>query len=87
MKILNKATRSAHKAILRNPKEVQPYSRYPVWEVDFWRDIFESAQNPNLASKVLEEMKVLEDEPCVENERVWRNISVAKSMAKVTLAN
>jgi hypothetical protein len=84
-KILNQATRAAHTAKLANKNNVQRYSRYPVYDSQFWEHIFKSARHSETARKVLDEMSVLEDEPCIENDRVWRNVSVAKSIASVTL--
>lgn len=87
MKILNKATRAAHTSKLSNKANIQRYSCYPVGDCEFWEDVFKSAKNPKHAQKVLDEMLILEDEPCIDNPRVWRNVCTAKSIAALALQN
>lgn len=85
MKILNSATTAAHKAKLANKANIQRYSQYPVHEFEFWTTLFNAVKTPKGARKVLDEISIIENEPCIENERVWRNVSALKSKAHITL--
>jgi hypothetical protein len=84
MKILNSATAAAHKAKLVN-RTFQRYSQYPVHDSEFWESLFLAVKTSKGAKKILEEISIIENEPCIENERVWRNVSTLKSMAKMTV--
>lgn len=87
MNVLTKAARAAHHAILDQVANAQRYSQFPVHETAFWENIFASAKNPATAPKVLEGMAIIEDEPCIANDRVWQNVKTAKSFAKLALMN
>lgn len=89
MKVLVKATKATHLkkiAALRNsPKADNQYSKYPVHETEFWSSLIADAKNPKLARKVLDEIGEIENEPCIENERVFRAVQMVKNTAKLTL--
>lgn len=87
MKILNKASREALRAKLTPKANTQRYSQYPVHETEFWSVIFSAAKSAKTAQKVLEEISMIEEEPCIENERVWNNVMMAKSLARLALMN
>ncbi len=87
MKILNKASGAAYKAKLAQLNDAQRYSQFPVHETAFWESIFASAKNAKTAQKVLDEIIAIESEPCIDNERVWRNVKAAKSLARIALLN
>jgi hypothetical protein len=85
MRILTKATRKAHEAKLAQVANSQRYSQFPVHETEFWENVFKYAKDSRTAQKVLNELALIEDEPCIENDRVWRNVRTAKSLAKLAL--
>jgi len=85
--ILIKAATAAHTAILKQPNGTQSYSQYPVHAAEFWETVFKAAQNSKSAQQVLNELEHIEAEPCIENERVFRNVRTARSMAKMALLN
>lgn len=85
MKILNKATEAAHQAKLKANANFQRYSQFPVHDAEFWEEVFKAAKTLKSASKVLREIQIIENEPCIDNERVWRNVCTAKSLASLTL--
>lgn len=87
MKVLIQASKAAHLAKLAQKTDVQRYSQFPVHEAQFWESIFKFAKSPKTAQKVLDELTVIEEEPCIENERVWRNVQTARRMAQLTLLN
>lgn len=83
--ILNRSAIAAHQAILAQPQDGQRYSLYPVHELEFWTRLFAFAINPATARQVLEEIGEIENEPCIENDRVFRNVQQARKMAKLAL--
>lgn len=85
MKILNQATKAAHKATLIQKTNHQRYSCFPVHEAEFWLAIFDFAKKSKTAQKVLDEISKIEDEPCIENDRVFRSVQTAKALARLTL--
>jgi hypothetical protein len=85
MKILSIATKAAHTVTLQGTCNVQPYTRYPVFESEFWETIFKFSKKPEAAQQVIDELSEIEQEPCINNERVWRNVRAAKATAKLTL--
>lgn len=85
MQILNQAAKAAHKSKLSKLDNADRYSRYPVHEAAFWESVFAAAKSPKYASKVLDEIEEIEGEPCIENDRVWRNVNTARHLAKLTL--
>lgn len=87
MKVLNQASKAAHRAILAKKDSVQPYSRFPVGDTEFWSKVFEFAKNPKHAQKVIDEMEIIEAEPCIENEKVWLNVQAVRRTAKLALLN
>lgn len=87
MKILNKAAQEAHIARLTPKANAQRYSQYPVHEAEFWSVVFNAAKSSKTAQKVLDEISQIEDEPCIENERVWKNVKTAKTLARLALMN
>ena len=86
MKILNQAAKAAHIAIL-SQKNSQRYSQFPVHETEFWESLFNFAKSSKTAKRVLEEISIIEDEPCIENDRVFRNVQTARRLARLTLLN
>ena len=85
--ILTQSAIAAHQAILDQPQEGQRYSLYPVHELEFWERVFAFAKNPATAQQVLDEIGAIENEPCIENDRVFRNVQQARKMAKLALLN
>lgn len=87
MKVLIHAAKAAQKAKLVQPSHSQRYSSYPVHDGEFWGALFKFAKSAKTAQKVLDEISQIEEEPCIENDRVWNNVRAAKSMARLTLLN
>ncbi|WP_219118493.1 hypothetical protein [Janthinobacterium sp. UMAB-56] len=87
MTILTQSAIAAHQAKLVQPQEGQRYSQYPVHEMEFWNNLFAFAKNPNTAQQVLNEIGDIENEPCIENDRVFRNVQHARNLAKIALLN
>jgi hypothetical protein len=86
--ILNQSAIAAHQAILAQPQDGQQrYSLYPVHELEFWNRLFAFAKQPATAQQVLDEIGEIENEPCIENERVFRNVQQARKIARLTLLN
>ena len=85
--ILTQSAIAAHQAILDQPQDGQRYSQYPVHELEFWQRLFAFAKNPATAQQVLDEIGDIENEPCIENDRVFRNVQQARKMAKLALLN
>jgi hypothetical protein len=83
--ILTQAAKAAFQATLDQPAGVQRYSQFPVHAHEFWKEMFELARDPKKAQQVLDELNHIEDEPCIENDRVWRNVLAVRSVAKMTL--
>ena len=83
--ILTQATKAAFQATLDQPDGVQRHSLFPVHAQEFWTKLFELARDPQQAQQVLDELSLIEDEPCIENDRVWRNVRAVRSTAKMTL--
>jgi hypothetical protein len=87
MKVLTQAAKAAHQSVLDQPQGNQRYSKFPVHELEFWKELFALAKSPTTAQKVLDEIGNIEDEPCIENERVFRNVQQARSFARLALLN
>lgn len=87
MTILTQSAIAAHQAKLDQPQEGQRYSQYPVHAVEFWSKLFAFAKNQATAKQVLAEIGDIENEPCIENERVFRNVQHARKTAKLALLN
>jgi hypothetical protein len=87
MTILTQSAIAAHQAILKQPQDGQRYSLYPVHELEFWNRLFAFAKKPASAQQVLDEIGEIENEPCIENDRVFRNVQQARSLAKIALLN
>lgn len=85
--ILNQSAIAAHQLILDQPQDGQRYSLYPVHELEFWQRLFAFAKKPATAQQVLDEIGEIENEPCIENDRVFRNVQQARKMAKLALLN
>lgn len=84
--ILTQAAQAALQRILKQADtEGQRYSQFPVHEQEFWERLFAAARNHNEAQQVLDEIQIIEGEPCIENDRVWRNVLAVRSMARMTL--
>jgi len=83
--ILTQATKAALQATLNQPADAQRYSQFPVHEQEFWEALFTAARDPEQAKQVLDEINIIEDEPCIDNDRVWRNVRAVRSTAKMTL--
>ncbi|GAA0432154.1 hypothetical protein ACFOY5_20740 [Massilia aurea] len=89
MKVLTQAAKAAHQSILEQPQDGQRYSKFPVHELEFWQKLFALAKSPINAQQVLDEIGEIENEnePCIENERVFRNVQQARSFARLALLN
>lgn len=87
MTILTQSAIAAHQAILQQPQDGQRYSLYPVHELEFWNRLFAFAKQRANAQQVLDEIGEIENEPCIENERVFRNVQQARNLAKIALLN
>lgn len=87
MKILNQAAKAAHQKLLAQPEDAQRYSRYPVHELEFWVKLFTFAKSAKTAQKVLDEIGIIENEPCIENDRVFNNVRTARSLARLAPLN
>ena len=87
MSVLTNAAKAAHKKTLAALDDAEHYSRFPVHEAAFWEDLFKSAKKTKLAQAVLGEIGQIESEPCIENDRVWRNMIEARKLAKLALLN
>jgi hypothetical protein len=87
MTILKQSAIAAHQAILDQPQDGQRYSRYPVHELEFWNRLFAFAKSPATAQQVLDEIGDIENEPCIENDRVFRNVTQARNLARLALLN
>jgi len=83
--ILTQATKAALQATLNQPANAQRYSQFPVHEQEFWEALFAAARDPKQAKQVLDEINIIEGEPCIDNDRVWRNVRAVRSTAKMTL--
>lgn len=83
--ILTEATKAALQATLNQPAGAQRYSQFPVHEQEFWKSLFTAARDPKKARQVLDELTVIEEEPCIDNDRVWRNVLAVRSTARMTL--
>lgn len=84
MAILAQASKAAHQARLKETA-TQRYSAYPVHETEFWTAIFKAAQVRKTAQEVIDEMRVIEAEPCIDNDRVFRNVQTAIRLARIAL--
>lgn len=87
MKILTQAAKAAHQAMLAQPEDAQRYSQFPVHELEFWQKLFAFAKSPKTAQKVLEEICLIENEPCIENDRVFNNVRAVRNYARLALLN
>ena len=87
MQVLTQAAKAAHQSILEQPQDGQRYSKFPVHELEFWEKLFVLAKSPITAQQVLDEIGDIENEPCIENERVFRNVQQARSFARLALLN
>lgn len=87
MQVLIKASKAAHQSILAQPQDGQRYSKFPVHELEFWTTLFALAKSADTAQQVLDEIGEIENEPCIENERVFRNVQTARNFAKLALLN
>lgn len=87
MTILTQSAIAAHQAILKQHQDGQRYSLYPVHELEFWNRLFAFAKKPATAQQVLDEIGEIENEPCIENDRVFRNVQQARNLAKIALLN
>jgi len=87
MTILNQSAKAAHQNKLDQPQEGQRYSQYPVHELEFWETLFSFAKKSATAQQVLDEIEEIENEPCIENDRVFRNVQQARSYARLALLN
>jgi hypothetical protein len=84
--ILTQASQAALQAILKQPADnAQRYSQFPVHEQEFWETLFAAARNPKKAQQVLNEIEVIEAEPCIDNDRVWSNVRAVRSLARMSL--
>jgi hypothetical protein len=87
MKVLNLAAKAAHIAKLAQKEGVQRYSQFPVHEAEFWNTLFKYAKSAKTAQKVLDEILIIDEEPCIDNERVFLNVQTARRLAMIALLN
>jgi hypothetical protein len=87
MQVLIQAAKAAHQSILEQPQDGQRYSKFPVHELEFWTALFALAKSSTTAQQVLDEIGDIENEPCIENDRVFRNVQQARSFARLALLN
>lgn len=88
MQVLNLAAKAAHQSVLEQPQDGQQrYSKFPVHEQEFWDSLYALAKNPATAQQVLSEIGEIENEPCIENERVFRAVRHARTLARLALLN
>ncbi len=85
MKILTRSAIESHQVKLVQKQDGQRYSQYPVHEMEFWNVLFAHAKDPKTAQQVLDEIGDIENEPCIENDRVFNNVRSARAMAKLAL--
>lgn len=87
MNVLEKAAKDAHtqKLAALATGTGQRYSRYPVHEQEFWISLEKAAKNPKTAQSVLDHIVEIEEEPCIENPRVFRVVQATKQYAKLAL--
>jgi hypothetical protein len=84
--ILKQASKAAHQAILNQPaKDTQRYSQFPVHASEFWEALYSAARDPKQAQQALDAMQLIMDEPCIENDRVWRNVVQVRNLAQQSL--
>jgi hypothetical protein len=83
--ILTQATKAALQATLNQPANAQRYSMFPVHEQEFWEALFSAARDPKQAQEDVNGLALIEDEPCIDNDRVWSNVRAVKAVAKTTL--
>jgi hypothetical protein len=83
--ILTQSAIAAHQIILDQPQDGQRYSLFPVHELEFWNRLFAFAKNAATAQQVLDEIGEIENEPCIENDRVFRNVQQTRKFAKLAL--
>lgn len=86
MQVLKNASRIANKAKLAKAN-TEVFSAYPVFESEFWETIYKAAKQPKTAPEVLQAMQAIQEEPCIENDRVFRCVSTAITHAKLALLN
>ena len=84
---LQKRIQAAHQSIVEQPQDRQRYSKFPVHELEFWTKLFSLSKSPVTAQQVLDEIGEIENEPCIENELVFRNVQQALSFARLALLN
>ena len=87
MTILTQSAKAAHQSKLAQPTDGQRYSQYPVHELEFWEKLFAFAKKRATAQQVLDEIGDIENEPCIENDRVFNNVRHARNLAKLALLN
>ena len=83
--LLIQASNHAHIAILSPISNVRPFSAYPVMETEFWDHLYVSAKNPLTAPEVLKSMQLIEQEPCIDNLRIYGCVVTAKTLANQTI--
>jgi hypothetical protein len=85
--LLTQAARATHNEVLKRVEGTTRYSQFPVHESEFWDQVFKFAKDPKKAQKMLEDLQIIEDEPCIENQRIFANVQRAKSIARIALLN
>lgn len=88
MKTLVQATKVSKQRVLaaRTSANQERFSRFNgVMDTSFWGEIYRLAGDRKTAGSVLNDMKMLEDQPCAENDRVMRCIDTATKIAQRTL--
>ena len=83
--LLIQAANHAHIAILTNIIDARPFSAYPVMETEFWDHLYASAKHPHTAAEVLKSMQLIEQEPCIDNPRIYGCVVTAKKLANQTI--
>lgn len=86
MQVLKNASRIANKAKLAKA-HTEVFSAYPVFESEFWEAIYKAAKQPKTAPEVLRAMQAIQEEPCIENDRVYGCVRTAIAHARLALLN
>lgn len=87
MKVLNQSAKAAHASVLAQKTTVRRYSQFPVNDTEFWTQLFNFAKDPATAQKVLNEIGIIEEEPCIESDRIAMNVQTARRYAMIALLN
>lgn len=85
--LLTQAARATHNDVLKRVEGAKRYSQFPVHESEFWDQVFVVAKQPKKAQQLLQDLQIIENEPCIDNDRIFANVQRAKSLARNALLN